>query len=128
MAKRKTVKKEVITTEALEAARAVSDFLLLSELKRRCDESDAFRTLMTEAVKDRLLLSDAQLRAVCENRDAKLYDENEAARDIEIAILNSEPVALAARVIYDNDAAASDELRYWLQHHANAFGSHAVLL
>lgn len=128
MARRKTVKKEIITVEAVEAARAVSDFLLLDELKRRCDESDTFRTLMTEAVEDRLLLSDTQLRDVCENHDARLYDEDEAAKDAEAAILESEPVKLAARVVYDNDAAALTELRYWLQRHANAFGSHAVLI
>lgn len=127
MAKRKIVKKEVITVEAIEAARAVSDFLLLDELKRRCDASDAFRTLMTEAVENRLLLSEAQLHTVCENHGAKLYDEKEVAEGEEIAVVNSEPVRLAARLVYDKDEYAAVELRHWLQRHANAYGSHAVL-
>lgn len=125
---RKSVKKEIITTEAVAAAQAVSDFLLLAELKRRCDESDAFRTLMTEAVEDRLLLSDAQLNYVCENHDARLYSEDDARVEAEDAIRKSEPVALAARVVYDNDMTAAAELRYWLQLHANAYGSYAILL
>lgn len=124
----KRTKKEIITTQAVEDARAVSDFLLLAELKRRCDESDAFRTLMTEAVEDRLLLSDTQLNNICENHDARLYSEDDARVEAEDAIRTSEPVALAARVVYDNDTAAAAELRYWLQRHANAYGSYAILL
>jgi hypothetical protein len=129
MARRKTApKKTVITVEAIEAARAVSDFLLLEEIKRRCDNDDAFRTLMTEAVEDRLLLSDMQLKNVCENHDQKLYDADDVAEEFETAVWSSEPMCLAARIVFDADATAVHELKHMMQRDANIYGSHAARL